>query len=104
MIRGGYVADENEQTRVEMAEMRGELRTALAEITGELKVLRAQNATVEKKVDGLADQVKGLTDTRDTYVTKTDVDRKVRNSTAVAAVFVSVLALLFTSLPALLSQ
>lgn len=84
-----------------VAELRGDLREALAEITGELKVLRAQNGSLEEKVDGLSSKVKDLADAEPSYVSKQDVDRKIRNSTAVLGVCLGVLTLLLNTVPSL---
>lgn len=95
------MADDDTRVMLAVADLRGDLREALAEITGELKVLRAQNGSLEEKVDSLGTKVKQLTDAEPTYVSKQDVDRKLRNSTAVLGVCLAVLTLLLNTIPSL---
>ena len=92
---------DDEQTRVMVAELRGELGTAMAEITGDLKVLRARNEAIEGKLDELTQSIKDLTRASSSYVTKEDVARRVNISTAIASVIIAALAFFVTQIPTL---
>lgn len=91
-------AEDVQALRVLMAEFRGEVRTSLAEIRGDMRVVRQQSDVLAEKVDRVEGKVKELRNAQPGFVTKAEVDRKLRNGSAVVGTSLAVLTLIINFL------
>lgn len=89
--------DGAEALRVLMAEFRGEVSTSLAELRGDVRVVRNQSGSLSDKVDRIEATVDQMRDAQPGFVTKAEVDRKLRNGTAVVGTALTVLSLLINT-------
>lgn len=90
--------DTETDLRVLMADFRGEVRTQLAEIRGDIAVVRQRTDTLTEKVDRVDGSVKEVRNAQPGFVTKTEVDRRLRNGTAIVGTSVAVLTLIINAL------
>lgn len=98
-MRGTPVSDDTEQElRVLMADFRGEVRTQLAEIRGDIAVVRQRTDTLTEKVDRVDGAVKEVCKSQPGFVTKAEVDRRLRNGTTIVGACVAVLTLIINAL------
>lgn len=97
-------SDDAEDLRVLMAEFRGEMRTNLAELRGDVRVVHEQTSTLDTKVDRLEGNFEKMRAAQDGFVTKREVDRKIRNGSAVIGTSLAVLTLLINTLLAMLKN
>lgn len=90
--------DAERELRVLMAEFRGEVSTNLAELRGDVRVVRQQSDALADKVDRIEDKVEQMRASQPGFVTKDEVDRKLRNGTAIVGTSMAVLTLLINTL------
>ncbi|WP_049573836.1 hypothetical protein [Nocardiopsis sp. SBT366] len=91
-------AEDVQALRVLMAEFRGEVRTNLAEIRGDMRVVRQQSDVLAEKVDRVEGKVEQMRNNQPGFVTKAEVDRRLRNGTAIVGTPVAVLTLIINFL------
>ncbi|WP_435111343.1 hypothetical protein [Nocardiopsis synnemataformans] len=83
--------------RVELVGMRGDVLAQLAEIRGDLRVVCEQNANDIEHRRQLAADLKQVKDAQTTFVTKTEMDQRLRNSLTVASVVLGTITLLINT-------
>lgn len=91
-------AEDVQALRVLMAEFRGEVHTTLAEIRGDMRVVRQQSDGLAEKVDRVEGKVEQMRNNQPGFVTKAEVDRRLRNGTAIVGTSVAVLTLIINAL------
>lgn len=100
--------DDQESLRVLMAEFRGEMRTSLADLRGDLRVVHEQTSTLATKVENLETRMETINTAQDgfvsKFVSKKEVDRKLRNGTAIIGTFLTVLTLFINTLLAVVNN
>lgn len=81
-----------------LAEFRGEMRTDLAELRGDVRVVHEQTSALATTIDRLEDRVDQMHNAQKGFVTKKEVDRKLRNGTAIIGTLLAALTLLINTL------
>ncbi len=91
-------AEDAHELKILMAEFRGEVRTQLAEIRGDIAVVRERTDALTEKVDRVDGKVKEVRNAQPGFVTKAEVDRRLRNGTAIVGTCIAVLTLAMNAL------